>query len=87
MSVSFLSNIGKIFEKLMHCWLYYFLEQHDCLYTQQFGFRNSHATNQALINIMRKSEKLWITTILHVAYFSTPRRLLTLLIMKYLYQN
>ena len=41
----------------MHRWLYCFLEQHDCLYTQQFGFRNSHSTNQALINITGKTLK------------------------------
>ena len=37
--------------------LYYLLEQHDCLYTQQFGFRNFRSTNQALINITEKIRK------------------------------
>ena len=41
----------------MYCWLYWFLEQHDCLYTQQFGFCNSHSTNQTLINITEKIRK------------------------------
>ena len=70
-----------------YCWLYCFLVQHDCLYIQQFGFCNSHTTNQTLINILKKFEMLLITTILHAVYFSTSRRLLTLLIMKYWYQN
>ena len=37
--------------------LYYFLEQHDCLYTKQFGFCNSYSTNQDLINITEKIRK------------------------------
>ena len=55
--ISLLSNISEVFEKLMYRRLYYFLEQHDCLYTQQFGFRNSHSTNQALIDIAEKIRK------------------------------
>ena len=69
-SISILSNFSKVFEKLMYCRLHYFLEQHDCLYTQQFTFRNSHSTNQALINITEIFEKLLTTAILHVVYFS-----------------
>ena len=41
----------------MYRWLYCFFEQHDCLYNQQFGFRNSHSTDQALINITEKIRK------------------------------
>ena len=37
--------------------LYCFFGQHDCLYNQQFGFHNSHSTNQALINITEKIRK------------------------------
>ena len=55
--ISLLSNISKVFEKLMYRRLYYFLEQHDCLYTQQFGFGNSHSTNQILMNITEKIRK------------------------------
>ena len=56
-TISLLSKISKVFEKLMYRRLYCFLEQHDCLYTQQFGFCNSHSTNQALINITEKIRK------------------------------
>ena len=34
-----LSNISKIFEKVIHCRLNLFLEQNNCLYPFQFGFR------------------------------------------------
>ena len=40
--MSLLSNINKIFEKLVHTRLYSFLELHDCIYELQFGFRTKH---------------------------------------------
>ena len=52
--ISLLSNIGKLIEKLIYKRLYAFLEQNECLYTNQFGFRNLHSTNHELINITEK---------------------------------
>ena len=49
--ISLLSNIGKLIEKLVHTRIYNFFEKIDCLYNQQFGFRASHSTNDALIQI------------------------------------
>ena len=49
--ISLLSNINKIFEKLMHKRLYNFLSIHNCIYDNQFGFRKKHSTNHALISI------------------------------------
>ena len=49
--ISLLSNINKILEKLMYIRVYNFLEQHKCIYEQQFGFREKHSTTHALINI------------------------------------
>ena len=51
--ISLLSNIGKL-EKLMYKRVYIFLEQNNCLYTHQFGFRKKHSTNHALIQITHK---------------------------------
>ena len=48
----FLSNISKIFEKLIHCGLNVFLEQNNCLYLYQFGFRLSYSVNNALMTIV-----------------------------------
>ena len=31
--------------------LYKFIEEHECIYDLQFGFRTKHNTNHALINI------------------------------------
>ena len=49
--ISLLSIFSKIFEKLMHQRLYNFLELHDILFQMQFGFRNGHSTNHALISL------------------------------------
>ena len=55
--ISILSNISKLIEKLMHLRLYLFLEQNQVLYKLQFGFRNKHSTNLALIEITEKIRK------------------------------
>ena len=49
--ISLLSNINKIFEKLVHERLYCFLEMHECIFELQFGFRTKHSTNHALISL------------------------------------
>ena len=49
--ISLLSNISKIFEKLMYSRVYNFLDTFKCLYELQFGFRSNTSTNHALISI------------------------------------
>ena len=49
--ISLLSNLNKILEKLMFSRVYKFLEKYKCIYELQFGFRERHSTNHALINI------------------------------------
>ena len=49
--ISLLSNINKIIEKLIHKRVYNFLTSHNCIYELQFGFRDNHSTNHALINL------------------------------------
>ena len=49
--ISLLSNINKIFEKLVFTRVFNFLDKYECLYKLQFGFRAKHSTDQALINI------------------------------------
>ena len=49
--ISLLSNLNKILEKIVHCRVYTFLEDLQCLYSLQFGFRKKHSTNHALIEI------------------------------------
>ena len=52
--ISLLSNINKIFEKLMFNRVYKFLELNRSIYDLQFGFRAKHGTNHALIEITEK---------------------------------
>ena len=55
--ISLLSNISKIFEKLMHTRLYSFLDSCKRLYKYQFGFRTKHSTTHTLINITEAIRK------------------------------
>ena len=55
--ISLLSNINKIFEKLIHKRLYSFLETNKCIHDFQFGFRGKHSTCDALISITEKRKE------------------------------
>ena len=46
-----MSNISKIIEKIMHQRLNKFLEESNCFYNLQFGFRLNLSTNNALLSI------------------------------------
>ena len=48
--ISLLSNIGKIFEKMLHKRLYNFFDKFNCIHKRQFGFRKNHSTTHALID-------------------------------------
>ena len=50
--ISLLSNVGKIIEKLMHQRLNQFLEENECFYPHQFGFRLNISTNNGLMSII-----------------------------------
>ena len=47
--ISLLSNVSKVLEKVMHKRLYEFMEKHQMLYRNQFGFRPKHSTPDAVI--------------------------------------
>ena len=55
--ISLLSNINKIFEKLMHKRLYKFLEDQLIIFSKQFGFRQRHSTIHALIDLTEDIRK------------------------------
>ena len=52
--ISLLSNLNKIFEKIMYKRVYSFIENNEILYQLQFGFHAKHSTSHALINITEK---------------------------------
>ena len=49
--ISLLSNINKIFEKIMFKRVVDFLNKNKCLYKKQFGFRQKHSTVHALLDL------------------------------------
>ena len=55
--ISLLSNIEKIYEKVMYSRLFGFLDTHNLIYARQFGFRKGHSTIHALINITERIRK------------------------------
>ena len=55
-SISLLSNIEKILEKLIYKRLYTFVSNNNIIYNLQFGFRQQYFTSHALINI---TENIW----------------------------
>ena len=52
--ISLLSIFDKIIEKVMHKRLYNFLQEHNILFQNQFGFRKNNSTTFALIEITEK---------------------------------
>ena len=52
--ISLLSNINKIFEKIVYKRLYSYLNRLNCIYELQFGFRAKHSTNHALLSLTEK---------------------------------
>ena len=55
--ISLLSNIEKMFEKLMPKRLYTFLDNKNIIYDLQFGFKQQYSTFDALINITENIRK------------------------------
>ena len=52
--ISLLSNTNRIFEKLMYNRLKSYLEKKHILYSSQYGFRENHSTQHALLDIVNK---------------------------------
>ena len=52
--ISLLSNLNRIFEKLMYNRLKIFIDQNNILCSSQYGFREGHSTNHALLDIVNK---------------------------------
>ena len=52
--VSVLAFISKIFEHIMYNRIIEFVNKHNILYKYQFGFKEKHGTNTALIVLIDK---------------------------------
>ena len=49
--ISLLSNLDKIFEKMIYPRIYNFLTDNNVLFSKQFGFRSKHSTAHAILNM------------------------------------
>ena len=74
--ISLLSNISKIFEKVIHSRLNLFLEQNNHLYPYQFDFQIDYSTNNALMTIVERIQSSLMLEIILLEYFLTLKRLL-----------
>ena len=57
--ISLLSIFDKIMEKVMHKRLYDFLQKHNILFQNQFGFRKNNSTTSALLQITEKKQGVY----------------------------
>ena len=55
--ISLLSNINKIFEKVMYGRVFAFIDGQNYFYKLQYGFRAKHSTEHALINLTEQIKK------------------------------
>ena len=55
--ISLLSNINKIFAKLMHSRLIEFLEERQSICYKQLGFQKDFSTNHAILNLLEIIQK------------------------------
>ena len=49
--ISLLSNLDKIFEKLIYPRIFNFLDNNNSIFCKQFGFRSKHSTAHAILNM------------------------------------
>ena len=52
--ISLLSIFNRIFEKMMSIRLKNFLQKHDVLYQNQYGFRENHSTKHAILDLVNQ---------------------------------
>ena len=76
--ISLLSNINKIIEKLIHERLCSFLSKHKCIYDRQFGFRNRHSTNHALLDLIEDIRNAMDNNKFAVGLFVDRQNLITM---------
>ena len=54
--ISLLSNINRLFEKMMYNRVKAFIMKHDILSPAQYGFRENHSTEHARLDIVNKTQ-------------------------------
>ena len=55
--ISLLSNLSKVYERIMYNRVHNFMEKENTLYDLQFGFRKGTSTTHALVNLVENIKK------------------------------
>ena len=55
--ISILPSFSKIYERLMYNNVFNFMNQKELIYRYQFGFRQKHSTQQAIVTLVDKITK------------------------------
>ena len=81
--ISILSFFSKIFERIMYNHIVDFMDSNCSIYKYQFGFRQRHSTQQAIITLVEKITSSLDHGDLVIGVFLDFKRLLILLITEY----
>ena len=79
--ISFLSNFNRIFEKIMYDRMRDFIEKHSLLYSSQYGFRQAHSTQHAILDMVETIQTNVDKKLYSCGIFSDLKKLLTLWII------
>ena len=82
--ISLLSNIDKIFERILYNYLYKFFEENKLICNPQFGFRQNHSTTHTLIHLTGKICEQLDSGKFGCGFLLIFRKLLILLITQFL---
>ena len=69
--ISLLSNLSKVFEKIMYKQLEKYLETNNLICDHQFGFRKNHSTEHALMSISEQIKEIFEKNCLLVVFLLT----------------
>ena len=81
--ISILSFFSKIFERIMYNHIVDFMDSNCSIYKYQFGFRQRHSTQQAIITLVEKITSSLDHGDLVIGVFLDLKRILILLITEY----
>ena len=81
--ISVLPFMSKIYEKIVANYLIDYLDSNNLLYKYQFGFRKSHSTSHAFINLMDKVSRALDTGKFVVGPYLDIKKLLMLYLILY----
>ena len=70
--ITILPIISKIMERIVHRQVYKFLQEHNLIISEQFGFRPNLSTNDSLTRVTEEILLIWTKHWLPVLYCERP---------------